>query len=434
MFFVRLGKWHWGLICLVIVAILVMEILENETTDTIYKHLPEYILYITMMVLIGVLIDLLVKSLDQQNQVLNILETKHKISREYSQYDSWDELVDALLKLPGRLAPVAGTVLYLPHPITRQFQQAAYWGEAPAATLPAACQDCILNDLDARLRFSLCCVCPENGKHAPEDRRYYLPLVYGNTLLAVLQILVIPGQNLTRRQAAVFQNIGDDLAVALKLCQDRRTSDEFHLAETSLNERRKVSHYLHDYLGQNLGFLQLKLGQFKDDAERLTPEQTSSDLQRMVEVASDSYKIVRGILETNQAETSPDLTNMLREHAQKVAQRANIEVRLNTSGKSGPLCIDTQRAVFYVFQEVLRNIEKHARAARAEICAEWREDVLVITIADDGIGFRPQAVDKSTHFGLGIVEERIAQVNGRVELITSENAGTTVVISVPLNL
>jgi nitrate/nitrite-specific signal transduction histidine kinase len=430
--FLRIVKWHWVIIAIVILGILAMEIIENEPTDSFVRHIPEYILYITIMLVIGVLIDLLKKSLDQQKQMLNIIDTKHKISRELSRFDLWNDLVEALLHLPSQLAPVTGTVLYLQDPITHLFEQAACWGETPAAAIPPACQECILNNLDTRLQFSLCRLCSKEGKNQADSLHYYLPLAHGNTLLAVMQILVTPGRNLTKQQENIFQNIGDDLGVALKLCQDRRTTEDLRLAETTLNERRKVSHYLHDHLGQNLGYLQLKLGQFKDDVGRLTEEHAQSDLQRMVEVANDSYKIVRGILETTQVETTLDLTNMLREYAQKIGQRANIQVIIQTSGKPAPICIDTQRAVFYAFQELLRNIEKHAQATKAEICAEWSADALKITITDDGIGFLPQAVDTGRHFGLGIVQERMTQVNGRIEISTNEKAGTRVVISAPL--
>jgi signal transduction histidine kinase len=152
----------------------------------------------------------------------------------------------------------------------------------------------------------------------------------------------------------------------------------------------------------------------------------------MYDIASKSYQIVRGLLETNHNETTPLLINTLREHAQNVAQRANIVIDVKTSGMQTAISLETKRAVFYAFQELIQNIEKHAHATKAEIQVDWKEDALKITIADDGVGFQPQAVDEGRHFGLGIVQERIIQVNGRVEISSVENEGTTAVIFVPL--
>jgi signal transduction histidine kinase len=152
----------------------------------------------------------------------------------------------------------------------------------------------------------------------------------------------------------------------------------------------------------------------------------------MRNMATDSFNIVRGILETNHIETTPFITSTLREHASKVAQRANLEISFNTTGIAVKISIETQRAVFYAFQEILSNIEKHAQANQVNICAKWDEDFLTITVSDNGVGFNPDAIDQQKHFGLGILYERISQVNGTIELKSAENSGTVVTLSVPI--
>ena len=54
-----------------------------------------------------------------------------------------------------------------------------------------------------------------------------------------------------------------------------------------------------------------------------------------------------------------------------------------------------------------------------------------LTISDDGVGFDPQQVNSDLHFGLEILNERMARVNGHVTLITSGNTGTVASILVP---
>ncbi len=76
-------------------------------------------------------------------------------------------------------------------------------------------------------------------------------------------------------------------------------------------------------------------------------------------------------------------------------------------------------------------MEKHARATRVNILAEWQPDYFSLSITDNGIGFNPEYINSDQHFGLEILSERMARVNGRITLNTTENAGTVVNILVP---
>jgi signal transduction histidine kinase len=108
-----------------------------------------------------------------------------------------------------------------------------------------------------------------------------------------------------------------------------------------------------------------------------------------------------------------------------------LKIDFRTHGKPSALAPDVQRAVFYAFEESLSNAEKHAQASRIDILADWSTDRLKLTISDDGIGFDPHAVNTDRHFGMEILNERMAKVNGRITLTTSENTGTVVSIRVP---
>jgi nitrate/nitrite-specific signal transduction histidine kinase len=204
-----------------------------------------------------------------------------------------------------------------------------------------------------------------------------------------------------------------------------------HSSETALAERRTVSHYLHDNLGQNLGYLCFKLDQLIIEKDLLSRENLISDLETMREAANDAYEIVRGTLETIQMETTPQLTNLLIEHAKKVSHRANFELEFKTKGTPYPISPNIQRTVFYIFKESLSNVEKHAKASKVHVLTEWNEENLTVTISDNGIGFDLHSVNTDRHFGLEIMNERISKVNGRLTFTVSENSGTSVNISVP---
>ncbi len=140
---------------------------------------------------------------------------------------------------------------------------------------------------------------------------------------------------------------------------------------------------------------------------------------------------MRGILETMHPETTRTLTNLLLEYARKISRRSNIEIDFKIKGSPVILPEEAQKAVFYAFEELLSNVEKHSQATRVNILAEWNPDYFELTISDNGVGFNPQDVNTDRHFGLEILNERMATVNGRITLITMENSGTVVDIHVP---
>ena len=249
--------------------------------------------------------------------------------------------------------------------------------------------------------------------------------------MGILPFVLEPGESLTEWQVELFENIGDDIAIALKGGQERHAFYEMRTSEAALAERREVSHYLHDHLGQSLGYLHIKMDQLIIERDKLTLDRVYDDLSKMREAVNDSYEIVRGILETIHEETAPSLTNLLMEHARKISQRSNLEIDFKAKGNPVPLPAEVQRAVFYAFEESLSNAEKHAQASKIDVLAEWGKEHFGLTISDDGVGFNPQSVDTDQHFGMEILNERMAKVNGHITLTTSEDSGTIVNIHVP---
>jgi nitrate/nitrite-specific signal transduction histidine kinase len=119
--------------------------------------------------------------------------------------------------------------------------------------------------------------------------------------------------SLTQDESKVFRNIGDEIAVALLAGRAQKRISELQSAEIAMAERRMVSAYVHDNLGQNLGYLHLKLDQLGKDENFLRSKNFLRDLNHLREVANDSYEMVRELLKKMQPETIPNLTNLMKE-------------------------------------------------------------------------------------------------------------------------
>jgi signal transduction histidine kinase len=87
------------------------------------------------------------------------------------------------------------------------------------------------------------------------------------------------------------------------------------------------------------------------------------------------------------------------------------------------------RAHFSVL-ECLQNIGKYAHASRATIVLEASDDELRFTVRDDGRGFDASPTGYGT--GLQGIADRLAALNGSVQIESSPGAGTTIVGALPL--
>ena len=426
-----LANQRFLLISLIFSLTVAMQVWEYLSPPTLISHILELALYFVFMVFVAVLIGMLLEMMAKQEHLLNVLDVKHKTSMRLIAFDEWDALVGQVVELPRRMTGVDKSWLYVRSPLTGEIEEIARWerdGSGGKVGLPlATCAQCLASHIGGKFAFSACQV----GVDEAGPWRYCLPVADGSKLIALLQFQTTSGRSLSDEQTLFFESIGDELSIALKVGQHRQVQREIHSAEVSVKERRKVSHFLHDNLAQNIGYLNMKLGQIQAEGGARRVEILESDLDRMVEVSNESFQTVRGTLETLALASTGRVEPLLEKVARKIGGQAQLEVSFQTSGKAGDLSEKAQQALLYAYQEVLTNIGKHAHARRVDIQLYWEMGWFMVQVADDGVGFEPQGVPAGKHFGLGIMEERINDVNGWVEITSGFQSGTTVRIGVP---
>jgi signal transduction histidine kinase len=95
------------------------------------------------------------------------------------------------------------------------------------------------------------------------------------------------------------------------------------------------------------------------------------------------------------------------------------------------LAPEVETNLYRITQEALNNTHKHAKAKRVSVVLEKRDDLIVLIIEDDGVGFNPK-LKKNRSRGLGLIgmEERAALVGGTFEIESAPKQGTTLYIRV----
>jgi len=430
-------EWRWFILASIGLSLLWVEIQEFRVLRILDQpfHYFEVFQYAVLLISTGTLIELFSRSNKAYKRALRILEYKHRLSMEFKSNEDWELLTARLAELPGRITDADEAYLLMPNPVSGKFEIVSHWTDSSHTsktetwdpTLP--CQACFKKTANKNTDLHLCL----NNDEATTYHAYSLRIVDRNLKPTVLKFKLKPGGYLSEEEQEIFINVGDEIAVALRGSQDRRRLSELQSAQVAMAERRMVSAYVHDQLGQNLGYLHLRLDQLGKNKSVMVPKELRPELKQLRGVANESYEIVRDILKKMQPETVPHLANILQEHARKVSQRAKFSLNFKSTGMPVSLLPDAQQMIFFTFYEIFNNIEKHARANRAEVLVIWNDGFLDISVSDNGVGFDSRRAEDDNHFGLEILQERIDKLNGHLTINSSIDSGTMVSISIPLH-
>ena len=92
---------------------------------------------------------------------------------------------------------------------------------------------------------------------------------------------------------------------------------------------------------------------------------------------------------------------------------------------------DLELYLYRIIQECLSNIIRHSQATEYKIQLLYSENNLKIYISDNGIGFKPEKVNKEKNYGLLNISERIKALKGTMK-INSSSEGTLLLFEIPL--
>jgi len=84
-------------------------------------------------------------------------------------------------------------------------------------------------------------------------------------------------------------------------------------------------------------------------------------------------------------------------------------------------------AAYYVVSEALTNAAKHAEASMVRVSAEARDNVLRVSVGDDGLG----GADPAGGSGLLGLKYRVEAIGGEISLESPRCTGTSLFVELP---
>jgi PAS domain S-box-containing protein len=230
----------------------------------------------------------------------------------------------------------------------------------------------------------------------------------------------------------VKEEVNQQRLLTQQLEHDRKNQRLLH--EITINaqeeERKRIAESLHNGLGQLLFGVKLQLDQvdgsiIKPDKASLEAFEKSKAL--LAECIRESRRIAHHLMPAILADFG------LKEAVLDICRTLSAEVKFGCEITGlMPLDKDIELVIYRSIQELMLNVVKHAEATQCGVKIEANNDSILITIEDNGKGFRPGR-ENMNGIGLSTIKSRVMAFNGKLHINSKPLKGTVVSIDMPYN-
>jgi PAS domain S-box-containing protein len=232
-----------------------------------------------------------------------------------------------------------------------------------------------------------------------------------------------------------FQNIARDIT------EQKRMNDNLHFylqqaTRAQEEERKRISHELHDDTIQALVVLSRQLDALASGGQALSPETR----QKLEELWKQTDSILHGVRRLSQdlrpaAIDRLGLLPAIQWLADEASKYSGVETKVNVVGKEHRLPEEGAIALFRIIQEALNNVSRHSSATTAEITIEFNDKSTKITVSDNGKGFKLAGkvgdLAKTGKLGLAGMQERAQLIGGTMTVQSEPEKGTRIIVEAP---
>ena len=248
----------------------------------------------------------------------------------------------------------------------------------------------------------------------------------GECIAALVHNAGLPGMNehvqaVGAAAALALENERLDAALRAKL--DELRSSRERMLQIGLEERRRLERDLHDGAQQRLVAmaLNIRLARAKLNEDPLAAEELLATAGAELDSALEELReLARGIHPA--VLTDRGLATAL----ETLANRAPVPVELGEL-PDVRLPEAVELAAYFVVAEGLTNVAKYSEASHATVNVQRENGRVVVEVADDGIG----GADPGRGTGLRGLSDRLAVLEGRLEVQSEPGHGTTITARIP---
>jgi signal transduction histidine kinase len=237
---------------------------------------------------------------------------------------------------------------------------------------------------------------------------------------------------------AVASSVALSLQNAYLFQQAQTGKDQLHLLAAQLlatqeNERRNLSHKLHDEAGQLLTTLQMQLIVMEKNLSNENP--TREELRKAQQILSE---VIQRLSFLAYSLHPPELdllglNSTLKILCREYAPQSGFAISYSGVANLPSLSEMAGISFFYCLLEALKNVDKHAFASHVDVNLSYNDDYVYLRVKDDGIGFTATTIREVNEEGIGLVgiKERSESNEGFMKIESEKGQGTTLTVAIP---
>jgi signal transduction histidine kinase len=212
--------------------------------------------------------------------------------------------------------------------------------------------------------------------------------------------------------------------------QSERTGRLRSVIDAEEKERQRLSREIHDGIGQSLIAHKLRLEsllymedvQIKDQI-RVLKDQFNITID---EIRRISNNLMPSVLEVF------GITLALKNLCEETEEHGKLEILFQTTGELEKINTRIKTYLYRIAQEALNNILKHSGAKEVTFTLSRSKDMITFILRDDGKGFDVEDAAFEKGNGLHNMRERVALMQGTINIMSSPGEGTSIIINVPV--
>lgn len=190
--------------------------------------------------------------------------------------------------------------------------------------------------------------------------------------------------------------------------------------EVQETERKRISSYVHDVLGNNLMVLSLWIKNKESFSNETYEQKIDDQLTSAIEITRKiSHDLFPSKIEFD------GLVHCIRELFSLMNHQ--IKTSIHLSGEYRPLPFEKEVQIYRIVQEFINNTIKHGKANNLNLCVRSCKLGAVFIISDDGQGFDVEKIKPG--LGLNNIATRVSIFEGHYKIKSQQGKGTSLLIT-----
>ena len=238
-------------------------------------------------------------------------------------------------------------------------------------------------------------------------------------------------QAIAKRIENVGRQMSEQAKLSQRLATEKVEGQEERIQQIIEQERNRLARELHDSVSQQLFAASMMMSAINETKGQSEDDRETKQLKLVEEMIHQSQLEMRALLLHLRpaALKNKSLQEGIEELLIELSQKVTMDIKWKV--EDFPLDKGVEDHLFRILQESVSNTLRHSKASKFEVLLVKRDDLVILRIVDDGIGFEVNEM-KAGSYGMQNMHERAVEIGGTLKVVSVKNKGTRLEVKVPV--